>query len=272
VWAAGRALAGPAIGTVTVASLPESFRRRAGLPEIPGARTLMHSAYVAAGLARHLPDSWLQTDRLTGLLALSPDSDDPRLATLTALRSRMKRAGALVRLVAPLPEQRTGDEAGQSQRSAAEFFSDVLDQTGDGYLTWPDLAAMARELCSRLDLDEPAETRMYSAFADWWRELQAALDTDGDGRVSGAEYAAAVPSLAGPALIRVAEVLFEAADADGDQSIDAGEYRALFRTGFGRTVAGAEGRCSRSAFVGDFLAFMAGRRHSTAYDPLLTGT
>lgn len=270
VWAAGRALAGPAIGTVTVASLPEPFRRRAGLPEIPGAHTLMHSAYVAAGLARHLPESWLQTDHLTGLLALSPDSDDPRLATLTALRDRMKRAGALVRLVAPVPGPRPAGEASPSRRSAAEFFTEVLDQTGDGYLAWPDLAAMARELCSRLDLDEPAETRLYSAFAAWWRELQTALDTDGDGRVSAAEYAAAVPSLACPALIRVAEVLFEATDADGDQCIDAGEYRALFRTGFGRTVAGAEGRYTRSAFVGDFLAFMAGRRHSTPYDPLLT--
>ncbi|SHL26489.1 oxygenase MpaB family protein [Actinacidiphila paucisporea] len=272
VWAAGRALAGPAIGTITVASLPEPFRRRAGLPEIPGAQTLMHSAYLAAGLARFLPDGWLRTDQLAGLLTLSPDSDDPRLATITALRARMKRAGALVRLVAPFPVQRSPEGAGgEPRRSAEEFFSEVLDQTGDGYLSWPDLAGMARELCTRLDLDEPAETRLYTAFADWWRELQTALDTDGDGRVSKDEYAVAVPSLAGPALIRVAEVLFDATDADGDQSIDAGEYRALFRTGFHRTVAGAEGRYSRSAFVQDFLAFMAGRRYSTAYDPLLTG-
>ncbi|WUH92546.1 oxygenase MpaB family protein [Streptomyces sp. NBC_00433] len=272
VWAAGRALAGPAIGTITVASLPEPFRRRAGLPEIPGAQTLMHSAYVAAGFARFLPEGWLQTDYLTGMLSLSPDSDDPRLATITALRARMKRAGAFVRLVAPFPAQRSAEGAGdEPRRSAEEFFTEVLDQTGDGFLSWPDLAAMARELCSRLDLDEPAETRLYTAFADWWRELQTALDADGDGRVSKEEYAAAVPSLAGPALIRVAEVLFDATDADGDQSIDAGEYRALFRTGFCRTVAGAEGRYSRSAFVQDFLAFMAGRRHSTAYDPLLTG-
>nr|WSX78432.1 oxygenase MpaB family protein [Streptomyces sp. NBC_00899] len=269
VWAAGRALAGPAIGTITVASLPEPFRRRAGLPEIPGAQTLMHSAYVAAGLARFLPENLLQTDYLTGLLALSPDSDDPRL---TALRARMKRAGALVRLVAPVPAQRTPDEAAEPRRSAAEFFTEVLDQTGDGFVGWPDLAAMAREISSRLDLDEPAETRIYSAFADWWRELQTALDTDGDGRISSAEYAAAVPSLAGPALIRVAEVLFDATDANGDQSIDAAEYRALFRTGFHRSVPAAEARYSRSAFVADFLSFMSGRRRSTAYDPLLTGT
>lgn len=73
----------------------------------------------------------------------------------------------------------------------------MLDQTGDGHLDWPDLAAMARELATRLDLDEPEETRLYDAFAAWWRELQAALDTDGDGRVSADEYATAVPSSPG---------------------------------------------------------------------------
>jgi uncharacterized protein (DUF2236 family)/Ca2+-binding EF-hand superfamily protein len=283
MWAAGRALIGPVIGTITVASLPEPFRRRAGLPEIPGAQTLMQSTYMAAGLARFLPGTWLQTESLLNLLYLSPDSDDPGAATLAALRGRMKRAGALLRLVTPFPGQRGPTGGSGQQRSADEFFTAVLDQTGDGYLDWPDLAAMARELSSRLDLDEPAETRLYHAYAQWWRELQAALDTDGDGRISKEEYAAAVPSLAGPALIRVAEVLFDVTDADGDQFIDADEHRALFRTAFRRTVAGPDtgpgpdaspdsgARYSRSAFVNDFLSFMSGRRRSTAYDPLLAG-
>ncbi len=271
VWAAGRALAGPVLGTITVASLPEPFRRRAGLPEVPGAQTLMHSAYLAAGLARFLPDGWLRTETVTDLLSLSPDSDDPRAATLAALRGRMKQAGALVRLVTPFSAQHDPVQESEPVASADEFFTAVLDQTGDGYLDWPDLAAMARELSSRLDLDEPEETRLYHAYAEWWRELQAALDTDGDGRVSREEYAAAVPSLAGPALIRVAEALFDATDANGDQFIDADEYRALFRTGFRRTVAGADPRYSRSAFVQDFLSFMSGRRRSTPYDPLLAG-
>ncbi|WP_437109777.1 oxygenase MpaB family protein [Streptomyces scopuliridis] len=269
VWAAGRALAGPVIGTITVASLPEPFRRRAGLPEIPGAQALMQSAYVAAGLARFLPDGWLRTENLTGLLYLSPDSDDPRAATLNALRGRMKRAGALFRLITPFPAEHDATEGTGPRLDAGEFFTAVLDQTGDGYLDWPDLAAMARELSTRLDLDEPAETKLYHAYAEWWRELQAALDTDGDGRVSKEEYAAGVPSLAGPALIRVAEVLFSATDTDGNQLIDADEYRALFRTGFRRTVAGAEATYSRSAFVKDFLSFMSGRERSTAFDPLL---
>lgn len=292
VWAAGRALAGPVIGTITVASLPEPFRRRAGLPETPGAQTLMQGAYMAAGLARFLPEGWVRTESVTNLLYLTPDSDDPQAATLNALRDQVKRAGALFRLVVPLPGPRghehdedLGPARGSEQdrdrergpvrgeagtRSAAEFFTEVLDQTGDGYLDWPDLAAMARELSSRLDLDEPEETRLYNAFAAWWKELQSDLDIDGDGRISAEEYAAAVPSLAGPALIRVAEVLFDVTDADGNQVIDAEEYRALFRTGFRRTMTDGEVRYSRSAFVQDFLSFMAGRARSTAYDPLLS--
>ncbi|MFJ4717404.1 oxygenase MpaB family protein [Streptomyces sp. NPDC088785] len=274
LWAAGRAVVGPLLGAITVASLPETYRRRAGLPDMPGAPTLMRSAYLAAGLTRFLPDSWINPENIIEALSLSPDSDDPRARTVTALRTRMKRASALLRLLTPLssdthpaPTPSAGTE--DSRRSAQEFFHRVLDQTGDGQLDWPDLAAMARELSTRFDLDEPEETRLYDSFATWWRELQAALDTDGDGRISAEEYAHAIPTLAGPALIRVAEVLFDATDKDGNGSIDANEYRTLFRTAFHRDLTTTDGTYGRSAFVGDFLSFMAGRRMGTPYDPLL---
>ncbi|MFC8953487.1 oxygenase MpaB family protein [Streptomyces sp. NPDC057101] len=274
LWAAGRAVAGPLLGAITVASLPEAYRRRAGLLEMPGAPTLMQGAYLAAGLARFLPEGWINAETIIEVLSLSPGNDDPRARTVSALRARMKRASALLRLLTPLGHEADATPAppaatDRGRRSAEEFFRQVLDQTGDGHLDWPDLAAMARELSTRLDLDEPEETRLYDAFAAWWRELQAALDTDGDGRVSMEEYAAAVPSLAGPALIRVAEVLFDATDKDGSGTIDADEYRSLFRTGFHRDLADTGGTYGRSAFVGDFLSFMAGRRTSTPYDPLL---
>ncbi|MFD8977889.1 oxygenase MpaB family protein [Streptomyces sp. NPDC059593] len=275
LWAAGRAVAGPLLGAITVASLPEPYRRRAGLPEMPGAPTLMQGAYLAAGLARFLPGDWINAENIIEVLSLRPGSDDPRARTVTALRARMKRASALLRLLTPLsgdpdPGPAPTAATGESRRTAQEFFRQVLDQTGDGHLDWPDLAAMARELSTRLDLDEPEETRLYDAFAAWWRELQAALDTDGDGRISIEEYAASVPSLAGPALIRVAEVLFDATDKDGNGTIDADEHRTLFRTAFHRDLTTTDGTYGRSAFVGHFLSFMSGRRTSTLYDPLLT--
>ncbi|EDY45129.2 oxygenase MpaB family protein [Streptomyces sp. SPB074] len=319
VWATGRALAGPLIGAVTVASLPEPYRRRVGLPELPGATTLMRGTYLAAGLARFVPEEWreewLSAERVVDLLSASPGGDDPAARTLSALHERVRRAGALVRLLSPLtaPEPAAPSASAPASASASVhddaegFFRDVLDQTGDGYLDWPDLAAMARELATRLDLDEPEETRLYEAFAGWWRELRAELDTDGDGRVSAREYASAAPGLAGPALIRVAEVLFAATDTDGDGTIDAEEYRALFRTAFRRETAGdadgpddadggragaggagAEGAGANrpgaggsgagggkggydvAAFVRAFVSFMSGRVRSSPFDPLFT--
>lgn len=189
---------------------------------MPGAPTLMQGAYLTAGFTRFLPEGWINAETIIETLSLSPDSDDPRARTMSALRARMKRGGG--------PE---------------------------------------RELATRLDLDEPEETRLYDAFAAWWRELQAALDTDGDGRVSADEYATAVPSLAGPALIRVAEVLIDATDKDGSGSgtIDADEYRTLFRTAFHRDLAITNDTFGRSAFVGDFLSFMSGRARTLRMTP-----
>ncbi|TXS21976.1 DUF2236 domain-containing protein [Streptomyces sp. adm13(2018)] len=274
LWAGARALAGPTIGMITVASLPEAFRRRAGLTEVPGAQALTQAAYLALATARILPEGWITAETLIGLLSQSPDSDDPRIRALASAGEGIKRLGAFLRLMTPLPDEparppRAAAADGTLRRTAGEFFDQVLDQTGNGYLDWPDLAAMARELSGRLDLDEPQETRLFDAYAAWWRELQSELDANGDGRISREEYAQAAPSLAGPALIRVAEVLFDATDADGDQTIDADEYRALFRTGFRRELLDANGTYSRAAFIKDFLAFMTGRQSHSAYDPLL---
>ncbi|MEU6041557.1 oxygenase MpaB family protein [Actinomadura sp. NPDC047616] len=266
VWAMGRAVAGPVAGAIIVASLPEEFRRRAGLGDVPGAQALNRGVHVGSGVAtRLLPRSWTRTDTVMSILDPA-GGDSPEV--LRALRRRTRRAAALWRLLTPDPAEATGGAA----VSADRFFAEVLDQTGNGHLDWPDLAAMAREIAGRLDLDEDDEHRLYDAYAAWWRELQAALDTDGDGRISREEYAAAAPSLAGPALIKVAEVLFDVADADGDQTISAGEHRALFRTAFARDLDGGDqgGSYSRSEFIREFVAFMSGQRSSVAYTSLLT--
>ncbi|WP_084516468.1 oxygenase MpaB family protein [Microtetraspora niveoalba] len=265
-WAAGRALAGPVATAITVASLPESLRARLGLPELPGTRTLIHTAYLSTRLAtRLLPEAWTRLDTIMGML-------DPTYSrreggdALAGLRRGAAKAGALLRLLTPAPQAGAADDS--TLRSAARFFSEVLDQTGDGYLDWPDLAAMAREIATRLDLDARDEDRLFTAFADWWRELRKELDTDGDGRVTGQEYAAAAAAMTSSALIRVAEVLFDVTDVDDDQVIDAGEYRALFRAAFDHDAGGGDERLTRAEFVRRFLNFMAGRLHSDAYDRL----
>ncbi|MCK2218483.1 oxygenase MpaB family protein [Actinomadura sp. ATCC 31491] len=263
LWTAGRAVAGPVAAAITIASLPEAFSRRLALPDLPGARTLMQSAYLGAALAtRCLPRSWTRVEFFMGLL----DPSDEAASPWQTLRRQAGKAAALARLVVP-----AGDDDGQAVVSSAErFFTEVLDQTGDGCLRWPDLAAMAREIATRLDLGEQEEERLFQAYAAWWRELQTALDRDGDGRVTRDEYAAAAARLPGSGLIRIADVLFDATDTDDDGEIDAEEYRDLFRTAFHRDLAADGGRCSRGAFVRHFVSFMSGQRHSDACASLLT--
>ena len=267
VWAAGRALAAPLATTVTVGSLPASLRGRLGLAEVPGGRTLTHAAYLSTELAsRLLPETWTRLD--TVMAVFDPTfKERPGTDPLAGLRRGTAKAGALLRLLTP-------SRATATPPSAERFFTAVLDQTGNGHLDWPDLAAMAREIATRLDLDGSGEDRLFSAFADWWRELQAALDGDADGRISGHEYAAAAATMTSPALIRVAEVFFDATDTDDDQVIDAEEHRRLFRVAFEHDLGtdGVPERLTRAGFVREFLNFMAGRHHSDDYDRLLAQT
>ncbi|GAB3653649.1 hypothetical protein GCM10027589_11900 [Actinocorallia lasiicapitis] len=269
LWATGRAVAGPVATAIIVGSLPEPFRRQAGLADIPGAGSLSRGVHLGASLAtRILPASWTSTSTVMGLL--DPDQTAPDSGAFTALRRRTDRAGALFRLLTPDPSDPPADSP--ATHSADRFFAEVLDQTGDGHLDWPDLASMAREIAGRLDLDEPEETRLYEAYAAWWRELLTSLDSDGDGRITRQEYAAAASSLAGPALIRLSEVLFAAADRDGDGTISAPEHQALFRTAFSRdlTTHPAHDHYTRSDFTRHFLSFMSGRHPSTPYQNLFT--
>lgn len=261
LWTTSRSFAGALAGMVVVASLPEQVRARLGLAELPGAQTLMHGTVLSAALAgRLLPESWTRLETLVDLL-------DPSGPTTTkppgAVRRKALQARALVRLATRARPGVNGDNA--TEHSAGQFFADVLDQTGNGFLDWPDLAAMAREIATRLDLDEHDENRLYDAFADWWRELQSELDDDRDGRITRQEYSQAVAKIPGKALIRLADVLFDVTDVNDNQSISAEEYHTLFRTAFDRELADGDSQYSRSAFTREFLAFMAGRQSSTSY-------
>ncbi|QYC44220.1 hypothetical protein Nocox_33250 [Nonomuraea coxensis DSM 45129] len=263
VWTAGRAVAGPMATAVIIASLPEAFSRRVALPDLPGARTLMQTTYLGAALAtRYLPESWTRAEFFMGLLDPSPKGAGP----WESVRRRAGKAAALARLLTPAAG---GGEDEPATRSADRFFADVLDQTGDGYLRWPDVAAMAREIATRLDLGEQEEERLFQAYAAWWRELQTALDGDGDGRVTRYEYAAAAARLPSTGLVRIADVLFDVTDVDDDEKIDAEEYLNLFRTAFHRDLTGNGDSYSRAAFVRQFVSFMSGQQHSNAYVSLL---
>jgi len=275
-WAAVRSIAGPLAARVTIASLPPTFRDRVQINTPVLSDALMVGAYRGTGLAaRCLPvltNPWALADLLD-----SDDDEQPVSAVFGALLRGASAFTTAVRTGRPDTAAATATAAAsQPGRAAAawsaeRFFTHVLDQTGDGTLSWPDLAALAREIASRLDLDAGGEAVVYDAFHGWWLELRVALDTDGDGVISLQEYAEGSADLPMPALTKLANVLFDVTDTDHGGTISAAEYRRLLHTGFSHELATTpDGDVSRAAFTTEFLHFMAGRRPSPAWDRLTT--
>ena len=277
-WAAVRSIAGPLAARITIASLPPTFRDRVQIDTPVLSDALMVGAYRGTGLvARLLPaltNPWALADLLD-----SDDDEQPVSAVFGALLRGASAFTTAVRTVRPDTAAGTSTATATASRpgqgdaawSAERFFTHVLDQTGDGTLSWPDLAALAREIASRLGLDAGGEAVVYDAFHGWWLELRAALDTDGDGVISLQEYAEGSADLPMLALTKLANVLFNVTDTDHGGTISAAEYRRLLHTGFSHELATTpDGDVSRAAFTTEFLHFMAGRRPSPAWDRLTT--
>ncbi|MEV7772951.1 EF-hand domain-containing protein [Kitasatospora sp. NPDC086791] len=166
------------------------------------------------------------------------------------------------------------------------FFREVLDQTGDGFVTVHDLRAMAHNVCWQLELDEAGEARVHEAFEGWWEQLRAVMDADGDGKVSREEFVAA--TVAGydrdrtyleQGLLPALRAVFAAADTDGSGFLEFDEYRAVFggprvhpaelSHGFRQLDADGDGRITREEFLHGFTEFFTARADSTSGTQLL---
>jgi uncharacterized protein (DUF2236 family) len=270
-WAAVRSIAGPMAARITIASLPPTFRDRVQINSSTFSDTLMVGAYLGSGLAaRVLPgltNPWALAD------LLDPGDDQPVSAVFGALLRGASTLTSAVRAARPNTAAAAAARPGPGPAawSAERFFTHVLDQTGDGTVSWPDLASLAREIASRLDLDTDPEAEVFAAFHAWWQELHTALDTDGDGVISLQEYAHGSAALPVPALVNLAEVLFDATDTDHSGTISAAEYHRLLHTGFSHELAArSDADLTKAGFTTEFLHFMAGRRPSPAWERLAT--
>jgi uncharacterized protein (DUF2236 family) len=268
VWAALRSIAGPVAARVTIASLPATFRDRVRIDTPVLSDALMVGAYRSTGLAAlclpGVTNPWALADVL--------DSEDDQF-TSAVFGALLRGASALTSVIRTVRPNAAADRPGGEPAawSARDFFTHVLDQTGDGTLSWPDLASLAREIASRLDLDEGPEAEVYAAFHGWWQELSGALDADGDGVISLQEYLDGASTLPAPALVSLADVLFDATDTDHSGTISAREYHTLLHTGFSHELAATPGAdLTKTAFTTEFLHFMAGRRPDPAWDRLAT--
>jgi Ca2+-binding EF-hand superfamily protein len=155
--------------------------------------------------------------------------------------------------------------ASEFQRSKVAGVFGAMDSDGDGCLTEPDFRALAaRWVALRAGGDQ---ARLTEIMMGWWATLR---DAAGTGRVTIEDVLAVVDRLGEmPAAVAgTAEAMFEAVDENGDGKISRAEYRQLVEAWTGRATDTDEaftlldlnhdGHLSRGEFTGHWTEFWAG--------------
>ncbi|GLZ78528.1 hypothetical protein Afil01_33350 [Actinorhabdospora filicis] len=177
----------------------------------------------------------------------------------------------------PYARARLGLDA--PRRRTPGFFTEVLDQTGNGFVTRHDFLAMARQIAAQFDTDPDREDELHTAFEDWWQRLAASADIDGDGQIAFHEWKAAAGAADG--VDRVLHAIFDAADTSGNGAISAEEFGRLFG---GRATAStiaatlaeidldADGQITRAEFHTALRAFFLDIRDNALGRSMLAET
>jgi len=122
------------------------------------------------------------------------------------------------------------------QQAKLIFRFGQLAVADDGYIQQGDLETLAERLCDRLiPAAMPAErSEVHEGYQALWRHLAATADTDGDNRVSRAEYLDAVgrgvvddPQQYENSIDRIVTALFRALDIDGNGHLDLAELQRM---------------------------------------------
>ncbi len=262
LWPLVRPLVARMIVAVVVSDLPPAYRDRLDLATSPRARLLSRLAHRGwRRLAEHSGGRWKYQPYAADAIRTSGPRESAD--TAASMLGRFRR------------DLRT--------RKLNQLFVHVLDQTGDGFLTWPDMEAMARAACWDLELDDDAEATVHEGFRAWWDQLARAADDSG--RISRERFVAATlagldddPDYLSSGLDRAIGGLFDAIDADRDGFIGQDEYRRVFgsRThpaelnhGYRQLDRDGDGRISREEFVVGFREFFTARGKSAAGSHLL---
>lgn len=120
----------------------------------------------------------------------------------------------------------------RSRKLAARFAQHDVD--GDGFLEESDYRTLAAALGDRLAADEATRASIADGFAGQWQQLCSYTGIDRDGRLSLAQYTAAMGAgIAGDAdgldraVLRTSRAVLQAADSDGDGYLDLSEYQRI---------------------------------------------
>ncbi len=172
----------------------------------------------------------------------------------------------------PATETKLSYMASDFQRRKISGVFGAMDADADGYLTESDFRALtARWLDVRgTDAGTPEGEKLATIMMGWWATLLDASDRDRDGKVTLDEVLAVVdelPKMPG-AVTGTAAAMFEAVDENGDGAISAAEYRRMIEAWSGVRVPTDEvfaqldldgdGRLSRDEFTGHWYEFWAG--------------
>ncbi len=120
------------------------------------------------------------------------------------------------------------------QRKAASQF-DALDRDGDEYLERSDYETVVGEMLAEFGVkpDSAVGENLLAQYLELFARLVARADTDGDDRVSKAEFLASVgvsvTNTSGRAMRPVADAVFATADADGNGQISREEFARLLK-------------------------------------------
>jgi Ca2+-binding EF-hand superfamily protein len=150
----------------------------------------------------------------------------------------------------------------------------VFDTDGDGHITVDDFTAKADQLCAAYSLQvrSPHHTAIQGAYTAWWEQIRDDADSDGDGRVSQAEFVAAIRSGADadPRYLQTVDGLcnavFDSSDGDGDGRISREEFERIYgavemqadvtRVAFDHLDTDGDGVISRQEFVAGVRALL----------------
>ncbi len=160
--------------------------------------------------------------------------------------------------------------ASELQRRKTALVFGAMDVDTDGFLTESDFAALTTRWTANHGLapDSASAERLSAIMMGWWETLLAASDANRDGRVTLDEVLTVVDDLAADTapVVATATAMFEAVDANGDGRISAAEYQELIETWTGQPAdtvfelldADGDGYLSLAEFVVLWTEFWAG--------------
>jgi Ca2+-binding EF-hand superfamily protein len=167
--------------------------------------------------------------------------------------------------------------ASELQRRKTALVFAAMDVDFDGFLDEDDFAALAARWTVNRGLapDSPEADRLSAIMMGWWETLLAASATDDD-KVTLNDVLVVVDHLSADTspVAATAAAMFEAIDANGDGRISAAEYRELIETWNGMRTdtdeifslldLDGDGHISEKEFVTLWTEFWAGDNPNAA--------